>query len=170
MTERPTPTRMVVTAATTVLAAREFVALERSGKDGCRCPACGAHRILKAYRVNRPIARSLGRLYWLFRQGDRYVHRSEFTTAKQHGNDITVLRFHRLIVTRPAEPGKPFGRSGFWTISTLGAGWVRGEIERPVAVYVDDNKRVGFSEETWTFNAALQASWNPEDAYERETP
>ena len=159
------PKTMPVSPSTTVHEARAFLEDARKEPRGCLCPVCRSHRIVKAYRLNELAVRSLCRLYYLWRQTQADgVHRREWS-GHEHGQDITFLRFHGLIVVAKGDQDKPYKRSGFWAPTERSVQWLKAKITIPVEVYVDDNKKIGESPEEWTVRDALGHRWNPEDPY-----
>lgn len=162
----PFPQVMTVTATTTVNQARKFVEEFRARGGGCLCPVCRSHRVVKAYRLNQQIVRAFCRLYYLWNHSsDGEVPRDAWSRWAGAGNDVTFLRFHRLIMQPVGDENKPFNRSGVWIPTQRGERWLNGRMEIPVEVYVDDNKKVGESTETWTIRKALGYPWNPADPY-----
>lgn len=164
-----TPEQMYVTGDTKLAAARAFVEANKKGKGGVVCPCCKSVRIVKRYRLSRPIVETLCRLRYKCRQTGGSVHVLDFAPVASRGYHPCVLLFHRLIAKDGQDEGKPFNRSGRYYVTELGERWLDGKnVKGRVRSYVmvEDHKRIGRSDTPVTVEDVLLVPYDPHSAYD----
>lgn len=108
---------------------------EQAGDRGARCPCCT--QLAKVYRrtIHYKMAADLIRAWRT--HGQDWFH---LRAATQYsGGDGAKLRYWDLMVEEPTR--RPDGgRAGWWSITDLGAWFVRGQVAVPKDAYVYDNR------------------------------
>jgi len=138
--------------------------LRANFEKGCKCPCCDGSVKLYKRKLNSGMALFLIGLYKLTKEANNgsYVSVVFFSNkeimAKMNINtaslDYSVLKHFNLIDPRASEIGKK--DSGHWSITWKGLDFVEKNTTLvPKHVFLYNNKRQGFSDETITIKEAL---------------
>lgn len=132
--------------------------LRANFEKGVECPCC-AQRVQQYKRkLNSGMALFLIGLWKLHnRQGLHRFHSSKDILSTMGltatSLDYSVLKHFDLIEPRLAEQGKK--DSGYWKMTLKGGAFTTLKIASPKHVFLYNNKRQGFSDETITIKEAL---------------
>lgn len=139
----------------TVLQARMWLREAKLNTGGAVCPCCG--RITKAYRRPLPVTAAVFTAA-LVRGGHWHPHDPMDQRSLTFRNgDYAKARLWGLAVQEPME-GQAITtkHSGYWYATLLGVMWVMGRATVPSHVIEHNSRPLGWSDEYWTFQDALQ--------------
>lgn len=136
--------------------------LRENFEKGCKCPVCDNSVRLYKRKLNSGMALFLLGLYKLTRDKEAVYFSNKDIMENMNINtsslDYSVLRHFDLISPRISVVEKK--DSGYWLLSLKGAQFVTGHLTSPKHVFLYNNKRQGFSDETITIKEALGSKFD----------
>lgn len=139
---------------------REWREKLESGEDGLCCPCCGQNTKIYKRRIHASLASLLVTIYkmsreeiadWRSQTEWPWIHILKDIidpTPRRVAHDYYVLAYFDLIESKPNDDDPSKKDSGFWRLTNRGARFVQRHIRLPKHVYVFDNTRIRFSEDS----------------------
>lgn len=149
-----------ITPLNTVQDAISFV--EKHRNEGVTCPCCQQNARVYHRPLNSSMAAVLKAIYLCtpeyYKEG--YLHVENYLKtlncpASIRG-DFPKLRFWELIEAKSELREDNSTHNGYYRITTKGENFVEGLIEVPKQVFIYNNKCLGFSNDSITFERAVQ--------------
>jgi hypothetical protein len=136
--------------------------LRANFEKGVDCACCGQYVKLYKRKLNSGMALFLIGLYRLSVSNMTMFFSNHEVMAEMKINtsslDYSVMKHFGLIYTRISEAGKK--DSGKWMITSKGVNLLLGQSTSPKHVFLYNNKRQGFSDETITIKEALGSKFD----------
>lgn len=139
--------------------------LRANFEKGVECPCCGQHVKMYKRKLNSGMALFLMGLYKLTCKSMPMFYSNKQIMEKMNINtsslDYSVMKHFDLIAPRVSELGKK--DSGYWMITAKGVRFAAGHDSINKHVFLYNNKRQGFSDETITIKEALGSKFDYEE-------
>lgn len=143
-------------APTTLAEAQAIV--EHGRAEGIPCPCCEQFCKLYKRKLNSAMA---AWLVWLVVEYEKSPGWIDIRTSPVRGGDYAKLLHWNLVLQRPKDKSDRVRRtSGHWMPTPTGIEFAHGRGWVPSHVFLYNNKREGYSEETVTVHGALGKKFN----------